>query len=192
MADATSCPSVRRPRRAFAGAVIVITTETCHGTLEHSTMPPMRSMPRMLVVAMAAVAVLPLAACSTQQTPSTPRPDTASSPPGQPATDGGWHVVATFSGTGSKPNEETAPFTLKTGQWRVRFTVQPNSVGPVPFKWTEYRQGDPADFQHRLSSNSCASCDGEQINSDRNNADGAYYLRVLTSRPWKLTVEQAG
>jgi hypothetical protein len=148
----------------------------------------------MFVLATAAVAVLPLAACSTQETPSTPTTETANSPAGQPKTDGGggWHVVATFSGTGGKPNEETAPFTLKTGQWRVRFTVQPNSVGPVPFKWTEYRQGDSVDFQHGLSSNSCASCDGEQVNSDRNNADGSYYLRILTSRPWTLTVEQAG
>jgi hypothetical protein len=146
----------------------------------------------MLAFAVAAAAVLPSAACSAQQTPSTPNTDTAKSPAGQPANDGGWHVVATFSGTGEKPNEETAPFTLKTGQWRVRYTVQPNSVGPVPFKWTEYRQGDPADFNHGLSSNSCVDCSGEQINSDRNNADGSYYLRILTSRPWTLTVEQAG
>jgi hypothetical protein len=142
---------------------------------------------------MAAVAVLPLAACSTQQqTPATGNTDTTNSPAGQrAAAGGGWHVVATFTGTGDQASD-TPPFTLKTGQWRVRYTVEPNSVGPVPFKWTLYRQGDPADFNHRLSSNSCVSCESEQINSDRNNADGSYYLNILTSRPWTLTVEQAG
>ena len=95
--------------------------------------------------------------------------------------------MATFHGDGGKA-EDTAAFTVHGGKVRFLYTVQPNDVGPVPFLWSMYDQGTPVKPASPRAGNSCASCDGEQTNDLGTVPAGSYYLHVITSRPWKLTV----
>ena len=100
---------------------------------------------------------------------------------------GAWATVATFNGTGEH-SQDTAPFTLQDGKVRFQFTVQPNSTGPVPFLAQMFKEGMPVS-PNELHRTSCASCDGEQIDDLGNVRAGSYYLHVITSRPWTLTVQ---
>jgi hypothetical protein len=42
-----------------------------------------------------------------------------------------------------------------------------------------------------MGENSCGSCDGQQTNDLGHVPEGTYYLLVITSRPWVLTVEES-
>jgi hypothetical protein len=100
----------------------------------------------------------------------------------------GWTIVATFNGTGDTP-QNTAPFTVHGGKVRFRFTVKPNDSGPVPFLSQMFPEGAPVS-PSELRRTSCASCDGEQSDNLGAVRAGSYYLHVITSRPWTLTVEE--
>jgi hypothetical protein len=99
----------------------------------------------------------------------------------------GWSTVSTFSGEGH--SQDTAPFTLHGGTVRFEFTVQPNSTGPVPFLSQMFKQGMPVSA-NELHRTSCVSCDGRQTDEAGTVRAGTYYLHVITSRPWTLTVEE--
>jgi hypothetical protein len=101
---------------------------------------------------------------------------------------GGWTKVATFNGTGDRP-QNTEPFTVHGGNVRFRFTVKPNDVGPVPFLSQMFPEGAPVS-PNELRRTSCASCDGQQVDDLGSVRAGTYYLHVITSRPWTLTVEE--
>jgi hypothetical protein len=96
-------------------------------------------------------------------------------------------TVATFHGDGGDPYD-TAAFTVHGRRIHFVYTVQPNDVGPVPFLWSMYRQGEPVDPAHPRASDSCASCDGRQDNDLGVVPAGSYHLHVITSRSWTLTV----
>jgi hypothetical protein len=100
----------------------------------------------------------------------------------------GWATVAMFNGLGGKP-QDTAPFTTRGGKVRFQFTVQPNSSGPVPFLSQMFPKGAPVSA-NELRRTSCASCDGPQTDDLGNVRAGTYYLHVVTSRPWTLTVQE--
>ena len=99
-----------------------------------------------------------------------------------------WTPIATFSGSGDKP-EDTAPFTTHGGKVRFSFTVQPNSSGPVPFLSKMYPKGSPV-TANELRRTQCLDCKGKQIDELGNLRAGGYYLHVTTSRPWTLVVEE--
>jgi hypothetical protein len=101
---------------------------------------------------------------------------------------GAWATVATFSGPGSKA-QDTAPFAIAGGKVRFLFTVQPNSSGPVPFLAQMFPKGAPVSA-NELHRTSCVSCDGPQTDDVGNVREGSYYLHVITSRPWTLTVQE--
>ncbi|MCW2640652.1 MAG: hypothetical protein JWP76_2958 [Dactylosporangium sp.] len=137
------------------------------------------------------VASAGLSACAKKTpTPAGPPVGSANAAPStaKPASGGG--TVATFSGDGSAA-QDTAPFTLNGTKVRVVYTVQPNDVGPVPFKWSMFAQGAAVNPASPRAANSCASCDGKQTNDLGVVPAGGYYLHVITSRPWTLTVEQS-
>jgi len=100
----------------------------------------------------------------------------------------GWTTVATFNGPGGKP-QDTAVFTTHGAKVRFQFTVQPNSSGPVPFLSQMFPKGAPVSA-NELRRTSCASCDGPQTDDLGNVRAGSYYLHVITSRPWTLTVQE--
>jgi hypothetical protein len=100
----------------------------------------------------------------------------------------GWTTVSTFSGPGGKP-QDTAAFATHGGKVRVLFTVQPNSSGPVPFLLQMFPKGAPVSA-NELHRTSCISCDGPQTDDFGNVREGSYYLHVITSRPWTLTVQE--
>jgi len=100
----------------------------------------------------------------------------------------GWTTVATFNGTGDTP-QNTQPFTVHGGKVRFRFTVKPNDSGPVPFLSKMFPAGAPVG-PNELRRTSCASCDGEQTDNLGSVRAGSYYLHVITSRPWTLTIEE--
>src|SRR5262245_807157 len=104
---------------------------------------------------------------------------------GQPG--GGWTVVAQVSGDADR--QTTAPFALNGKEVRFVYTVEHNSTGPVPLLWKMRPEGDPLTAQARASQ-SCIDCDGEQTDDLHIVPAGRYYLEVLTSRPWTLTVEE--
>jgi hypothetical protein len=101
----------------------------------------------------------------------------------------GWTAVANFNGDGRAP-QDTAPFTVQRGKVRLVYTVQPADSGPVPFLWQMFRVGTPVG-PNEAGRNSCVSCDGPQINDLGSVPAANYYLHVITSRPWKLTVEES-
>lgn len=100
-----------------------------------------------------------------------------------------WTTVATFNGPGGKP-EDTSPFTTHASKVRFLFTVQPNSSGPVPFLSQMFPKGAPVSA-NELRRTSCALCDGPQTDDLGNVRPGSYYLHVVTSRPWTLTVQES-
>jgi hypothetical protein len=100
----------------------------------------------------------------------------------------GWTTVATFSGPGGKP-QDTAPFATRGGKVQFLFTVQPNSSGPVPFLSQMFAKGTPVSA-NELHRTSCISCDGPQTDDLGNVRAGSYYLHIITSRPWTLTVRE--
>ena len=100
----------------------------------------------------------------------------------------GWTTVATFNGQGGKP-QDTSPFTTHGGKVRFLFTVQPNSSGPVPFLSQMFPKDAPVSA-NELRRTSCVSCDGPQTDDLGNVRAGSYYLHVITSRPWTLTVQE--
>jgi hypothetical protein len=99
-------------------------------------------------------------------------------------------TVATFSGDGGAP-QDTGPFTVHGGAVRFVYSVQPNDVGPVPFLWSMFNQGAPINPASPRARDSCASCDGQQTDELGVVPPGSYYLHVITSRPWTLTVVEA-
>jgi hypothetical protein len=111
-----------------------------------------------------------------------------SSPHAEATSADGWTTVATFNGTGNVP-QDTEPFILHTEKVRFRFTVKPNDVGPVPFLSQMFPEGAPVS-PNELRRTSCASCDGQQVDDLGTVRAGRYYLHVITSRPWTLTVEK--
>ena len=100
-----------------------------------------------------------------------------------------WTQVASFSGSGDKP-EDTAAFTTHGGKVRFTFTVQPNSSGPVPFLSKMYPKGSPV-TANELRRTQCIDCKGKQTDDLGNVRAGTYYLHVITSRPWTLIVDEA-
>ena len=105
------------------------------------------------------------------------------------ATAAGWTAVATFKGEGG-PAYDTKPFTVHGRKVRVVFTVQPNSSGPVPLLLTLFREGTSG-VKNELGRETCVSCDGPQTKELGIVRAGSYYLHVITSRPWTLTLEEA-
>jgi hypothetical protein len=101
----------------------------------------------------------------------------------------GWTTVATFKGDDGSAHD-TKPFTVHGRKVRLVYTVQPNSSGPVPFLVTLFREGTSG-VKNELGRNACVSCDGQQTNELGTVPAGSYYLHVITSRPWTLTVEEA-
>jgi hypothetical protein len=101
---------------------------------------------------------------------------------------GAWRNVVTFKGEGGAP-QDTAPFTIRGEKVRFLFTVQPNSSGPVPFLSQMFPEGAPVS-PNELRRTSCASCDGQQTDDLGNVRPGSYYLHVITSRPWTLTMQE--
>jgi hypothetical protein len=101
----------------------------------------------------------------------------------------GWTTVAAFKGDGVSPHD-TKPFAVHGRKVRLVYTVQPNSSGPVPLVWQLFREGTSG-VRSELGRNSCVSCDGQQTNELGTVPTGSYYLHVITSRPWTLTVEEA-
>jgi len=99
-----------------------------------------------------------------------------------------WTTVATFNGPGGKP-QDTSPFDTHGGKVRFLFTVQSNSSGPVPFLSQMFPKGAPVSA-NELRRTSCVSCDGPQTDDLGNVRAGSYYLHVVTSRPWTLTVQE--
>jgi hypothetical protein len=99
-----------------------------------------------------------------------------------------WIQIASFTGSGAKP-EDTAPFTTHGGNVRFRFTVQPNSSGTVPFLANMYPKGSPVS-PNELHRTQCIDCKGPQTDDLGNVRAGSYYLHVITSRPWTLTVDE--
>ena len=102
---------------------------------------------------------------------------------------GSWTQIAKFSGSGGKP-EDTPSFTTHGGKVRVAFNVQPNSSGPVPFLATMYPKGSPV-TPNELHRTQCIDCKGSQADELGVVRAGSYYLHVITSRPWTLSVEEA-
>jgi hypothetical protein len=102
---------------------------------------------------------------------------------------GSWTTVATFKGDGGSPYD-TKPFAVRGRKVRFVYTVQPNSSGPVPLLWQLFREGTSG-VKNELGRNSCVSCDGQQTNELGTVPAGSYYLHVITSRPWSLSVEEA-
>ena len=100
-----------------------------------------------------------------------------------------WTTVATFNGPGGKPLD-TSSFTTQGGKVRFLFTVQPNTSGPVPFLVQMFPKGAPVSA-NELHRTSCVSCDGAQTDDLGNVRAGSYYLHVVTSRPWTLTVQES-
>jgi hypothetical protein len=105
-----------------------------------------------------------------------------------PGAAGGWTTIATFKGTGSAP-QDTEPFAIRGTKARFLFTVEPNSSGPVPLLAQMFAEGKPVSPNEAWRT-SCASCDGPQTDDLGNVRAGRYYLHVITSRPWTLTVEE--
>jgi len=101
----------------------------------------------------------------------------------------GWTTVATFKGDGGHAFD-TKPFAVHGRNIRVVYTVEPNSSGPVPLLWSVFREGTSG-VQNELGRHACVSCNGKQTDEVGAFAAGSYYLRVLTSRPWTMTVEEA-
>jgi len=101
----------------------------------------------------------------------------------------GWTPVAAFKGDGG-PAHDTKAFAVHGRKVRVVFTVQPNSSGPVPLLWSLFREGTSG-VQNELARQACVSCDGAQTNEIGTIRAGSYYLHIITSRPWTLTVEEA-
>ena len=133
-----------------------------------------------------------LAACG--GSPAKPAPGTgapAAATTGPAPAKGGLSTVATLSGTGAEP-QDTLPFTLHGGSVQFVYEVQPNDVGPVPLLWKLYRKGEPANPASAVASDSCASCAGKQSNDLGKVPAGDYYLHLITSRPWTLTVQEQG
>jgi hypothetical protein len=100
-----------------------------------------------------------------------------------------WTTVAMFNGPGGKPLD-TAPFTTHGGKVRFLFPVEPNSSGPVPFLSQMFPKGAPVSA-NELRRTTCVSCDGPQTDDLGNVRAGSYYLHVVTSRPWTLTVQES-
>ena len=99
----------------------------------------------------------------------------------------GWTTVATFRGDGGSDGKG-ADFTIPAGKVRVMWTVQPNDVGPVPLMWEIDGVLNGAEVPY--GGTGCASCDGQQTYDVGPFRAGTYHLKVLTSRPWTLTVEE--
>jgi len=99
-----------------------------------------------------------------------------------------WTNVATFNGNGGSP-QDTSPFTTHGGKVRFQFTVQPNSSGPVPFLSQMFPKGASVSA-NELRRTTCLSCSGPQTDDLGNVRAGSYYLHVVTSRPWTLTVQE--
>jgi hypothetical protein len=116
------------------------------------------------------------------------RGDAASAHTGAAAA-AGWTTVATFTGDGG-PAHDTTAFAVHGRKVRVVFTVQRNSSGPVPLLWSLFREGTSG-VKNELERHACVSCDGLQTNEIGIVRAGSYYLHVITSRPWTLTVEEA-
>jgi hypothetical protein len=116
-------------------------------------------------------------------------PSTSGNGTTPPASGSGWTTVATFNGTGEQP-QDTAPFATLGGKVRFLFSVQPNSSGPVPFLSQMFPEGMPVGA-NEIRRTSCASCDGQQTDDLGTVRAGRYYLHVITSRPWTLTVQEA-
>ena len=102
---------------------------------------------------------------------------------------GSWTTIATFKGDGGSPYD-TKPFAVRGRKVRFVYTVQPNGSGPVPLLWQLFREGTSG-VKNELGRNSCVSCDGQQTNELGTVPAGSYYLHVITSRPWSLSVEEA-
>jgi hypothetical protein len=135
---------------------------------------------RVSAIALIVAAAIVAASCRTE----------TSKPAGNtPAAGPGWTSVANFNGDGRAP-QDTAPFTVQRGKVRVVYTVQPSDSGPVPFLWQMFRVGTPVG-PNESARNSCVSCEGPQTNDLGSVPAAAYYLHVITSRPWKLTVEES-
>jgi len=117
------------------------------------------------------------------------RTETSKPGAGTTAAGSGWTAVASFNGDGRAP-QDTAPFTVQSGKVRLVYTVQPNDSGPVPFLWQMFRVGTPVG-PNESGRNSCVSCNGQQTNDLGSVPAANYYLHVITSRPWKLTVEES-
>jgi hypothetical protein len=100
----------------------------------------------------------------------------------------GWTTVATFKGDGG--STDTKPFAVHGRKVRLVYTVEPNSSGPVPFLVTLFLEGTSG-VKNELGREACVSCDGKQTNELGSVRAGSYYLHVITSRPWTLTVEEA-
>ena len=101
----------------------------------------------------------------------------------------GWTTVATFKGDGGAAYD-TKAFAVHGRKVRIVFTVQPNSSGPVPFLLTLFREGTSG-VKNELGRETCVSCDGPQTKELGIVRAGSYYLHIITSRPWTLTVEEA-
>jgi hypothetical protein len=129
------------------------------------------------------LAAVALASCGRETTTSGD-----GTPAARAATSAGWTNIVTFRGDGG-PGQNTATFTLREGRVRFVFTVQPNSSGPVPFLSQMFPEGAPVS-PNELRRTSCASCDGQQIDDLGSVRAGNYYLHVITSRPWTLTVQE--
>lgn len=129
------------------------------------------------------VAAVALTSCGGRTSPSG-----ESAPASEAAATGGWTTVTTFNGGGASP-QNTTPFTLHGGKVRFLFTVQPNNSGPVPFLSQMFTEGAPVSA-NELRRTSCASCDGQQTDDLGSVRAGSYYLHVITSRPWTLTVQE--
>jgi hypothetical protein len=99
-----------------------------------------------------------------------------------------WTTVATFKGDGG--STDTKPFAVHGRKVRLVYTVEPNSSGPVPFLVTLFLEGTSG-VKNELGRQACVSCDGKQTNELGAVRAGSYYLHVITSRPWTLTVEEA-
>lgn len=95
--------------------------------------------------------------------------------------------MATFRGDGGS-DRKGADFTIPAGKVRVMWTVQPNDVGPVPLMWEIDGVLNGAEVPY--GGTNCASCDGQQTYDVGPFRAGTYHLKVLTSRPWTLTVEE--
>lgn len=99
-----------------------------------------------------------------------------------------WTPIAKFSGSGDKP-EDTATFTTHGGRVRFVYSVQPNSSGPVAILLKMYPKGSPV-TGNAVIRTQCIDCRGEHMDDIGSGRAGDYYLRVTTSRPWTLRVEE--
>jgi hypothetical protein len=99
---------------------------------------------------------------------------------------GTWKQVVVMQGDGGQP-VDTQAFELNGGKIRFVYTVQQNGTGSVPFLTQVLPGGAPvgASEVHRTS---CLDCKGEQTDEAGAIRAGGYYLHIVTSRSWKMTV----